>query len=113
MSYEQMRTHEVGRASTEQGYRPSTAKKWDVLQLNRLKNIAELGLDYRTQPVLNRLDGHYAIFIIVLIGFLSMLLNTSGSLTSRYLETPFIFALFSAIGILVGLFLWLQGLAGK
>lgn len=104
MPYEKVRTHEVGREPTDNGYRPSTAPKWDVLQLERLKDLEELELDYRAQPVLIRKDRHFVIYMVGLIGFLSLVLGTVSSLTSAYLDTPFLFAMFSATGVLAGLY---------
>ena len=103
MPYEKIKTHEVGRAPSEQGYRPSTAPKWDVLQHERLKDLEELELDYRANPVLIRKERHFVIYIIGLIGVLSLVLSMVSSLTSAHLNTPFLFAVFSATGVLAGL----------
>ncbi len=103
MPYEKIKTHEVGREPSEQGYRPSTAPKWDVLQHERLKDLEELELDYRANPVLIRKERHFVIYIIGLIGVLSLVLSMVSSLTSAHLNTPFLFAVFSATGVLAGL----------
>ena len=104
MPYEKIKTHEVGRAPSDNGYRPSTAPKWDVLQRERLKDLEELELDYRANPVLIRKERHFVVYIIGLIGVLSLILSMISSLTSTHLDTPFLFAMFSATGVLAGLY---------
>lgn len=89
MPYEKIRTHEVGRAPSDNGYRPSTAPKWDVLQRERLKNLEELELDYRANPVLIRKERHFVVYIIGLIGVLSLILSMVSSLTMRPSGYPF------------------------
>jgi len=104
MPYEKIKSNEVGRAPTEDGYRPSTAPKWDVLQRERIKNLEELELDYRANPVLIRKERQFVIYIIGLIGVLSLVLSMVSSLTSAHLDTPFLFAMFTATGVIAGLY---------
>lgn len=102
MPYEKIRTDEVGRPQSNQKYAPSAAPKWDVLQREQLTNT-DLDLDYRVSPVLSRKDRHYIIFIMGLIGFISLFITAVTSLTSSYIATPFILSLFTTVSILNGL----------
>ena len=104
MPYERIGNKEVGRPQSRERYEPSTAPKWDVLQRERLRDVAAIELDYRTKPVLVRVDRHYAIFIMGWLGLLTLLFSVVTSFTGIYLDTAFFFALFTAISVMAGLF---------
>ena len=104
MAYERIGSKEVGRPQSRERYEPSAAPKWDVLQRERLRDVAAIELDYRAQPVLVRADRHYAISIIGWIGLLSLLFSVVTSLTGIYLDTAFFFALFTAISFMAGVY---------
>lgn len=102
MPYEQNKTDEVGRQPSANVYRPSTAPKWDVLQRERLQQQEPLDLGYRVSPVLLRKDNHFVIHILGVIGITSLSLILALSLFGKQLDSPFMFAVFVAFGVLVG-----------
>lgn len=103
MPYEKTKNKEVGRPQNEQGYRPSTAPKWDVLQLERLKNLEAIDLDYRTQPVLVRKERHFVIYIIGLTGCLSLVLSVICYLAGSHLNTAYMFSVFTITGVVTAI----------
>ena len=112
MAYERIGSKEVGRPQSRERYEPSAAPKWDVLQRERLRDGEGIELDYRTNPVLLRADRHYAIFIIGLIGLLSLLFSVISSLTGIYLNTEFFFALFCAMSFMAGVYKFITDRVG-
>lgn len=98
----------AGREPIETIYEPSVAPKWDSLRRDLLTDTTGIDLNYRQQPTDQAEDRHYVRNLIGTIGILSFFLLLVSTLSGVYINNGFMFALFVAFSLCVGVFTFIS-----
>ncbi len=98
----------ASREPIETIYDPSVAPKWDSLRRDLLTDTTGIDLNYHQQPTDEAEDYHYVRNLIGTIGILSFFLLLGSTLAGVYINNGFMFALFVAFSLCVGVFTFIN-----
>lgn len=108
MNHRRAIPRKASREPIETIYEPSVAPKWDSLRRDLLTDTTGIDLNYRQQPTDQAEDRHYVRNLIGTIGVLSFFLLLVSTLSGVYINNGFMFALFVAFSLCVGVFTFIN-----